>query len=224
MTEPNQDPVGDLDQEPVAQDPEPSNTVKYETYRKTLSEAKRAKAELEELRAWKEEQERLALESSGKKDELVEHWKSKAAETEAALKEKDNALALRSKQDEDSRKFSAFTDALPGKLARKYWGLVDLESIVVDEDGLPLADSVEKAVKAFNETYPEVLSKPNPHNINSPMPKGNDGKVGLTKAEWMKLPPSERSKRVSEISDAADWMKAPPDNYSVNGRHNVVQD
>lgn len=60
--------------------------VAYETYRKTLEEAKRAKAEREELKAKLEELEKAKLEETGQVKELADRLKKENAELQLKFK------------------------------------------------------------------------------------------------------------------------------------------
>ena len=61
--------------------------VKYETYKRTVAEAKKMREQLEAERARSTELEQAKLAAEGKKDELLESYKKQLQEKDAKLKE-----------------------------------------------------------------------------------------------------------------------------------------
>ena len=89
MEEVNQNPVGstqDASGNEVSTDNQPqSDVVKYESYKKVLSEAKNAKERARELEAQLEAKKMAELEAQGNYQEIIEGLKGKLSETESRL-------------------------------------------------------------------------------------------------------------------------------------------
>jgi len=81
------------DQSSVASGETNQDTVKYETYRKVLSEAKSTKAKLAEYEARESEREQAILAEQGKYKEALDNSVKKQNEFKAALEAKDKAFA-----------------------------------------------------------------------------------------------------------------------------------
>ena len=176
------------------------DSVKYDTYRKLLSETKTVKAknsELEaKLKAFEDEKsaaEEKRLSEQGEYKKLLEIERKKSSE----LEEKDKA---REKQLLDGYKLNAVLEKLPGKIASNdYLSFVDLDSIAIDPDsGTVDESSVSQTVNKFLEQHSRLL-------ITDKGSLPNDAPKGVSKPlsvdEWRKLPLSERKKRMNEVKD-----------------------
>ena len=137
-----------------------TDTVKYETYKKVLSEKKRRDDEVRELRETLEKREaedkakaESELEQQNKYKELLD---LRTSELEKAKAEANHMRESR----QQAMKLDSFLESLDSKLPKQYWGLVDLEAIKLNPDTHEVDDgSVASAVEIFRKSYPEVLLK-----------------------------------------------------------------
>jgi len=176
-----------------------SQQVSYDTHRKLLSEKKRRDEELREAR------ERLgrfeAEEKKRTEDELLkqQNYEKIIELKNKELEETTQKLSGMQTQFTDMRKFDAFKKALGnGDIDQKYWGLVDLNEIVIHPESTEIDEmSVTKYVDKFQSQFPEVIKRPSGANMPANAPKG----VGqtLTYEEWKKLPAKEMRARLKEV-------------------------
>lgn len=157
-------------------DEESKDSVAYETHRKLLGEKKswQQRAGDYEARAIAAEakikaEADAALESQGEYKTLLESERAESAK----LREN---IAGRDTEDKQARKLDAFLSAMDGTLKREYWGLVDLESVVVDPGtGEVDAGSVAKSIEVFRNKFPEVITpKHGKAGVPSNFPQGGD--------------------------------------------------
>lgn len=164
---------------------EPSQSVKYETYKRTLNESKKVKSRLEEVEAEKERLKQEILESEGKKDEVIDNLKRRLGETESKLKNAVGTFA-RTKAydaiiDEGVKMGVASTKLLKKAVEDK------LEELDISDDFEPDREQVQRILTDLRNEEPILFSKVAPkigsHQIRT------DGKK----------PASE--KKLSELSD-----------------------
>jgi len=145
------------------------DTVKYDTYRRTVSEAKRAKAELEETRAKLSAFEQQKLEEEGKWREAYEksqnelkEAKSKYAQTMGGVVKGNAMTAIL----DEARKagFQGSRNTLEALVSDK---LADLE---YDDQLRPVQDAVMSAVNGVKEIEPRLFGTDAPkvadHKLN----------------------------------------------------------
>lgn len=120
-------------------DQKKKDSVAYETYRRTLSEAKTFKEKYRELEAVLKQQEEEKLKANNE-------WKALAESREKTLLEAQNRLNEYEKTITDSIKLNAFNRILGGKIkSQEYYSFVDTDKIAynpetkqVDEDSVKL--------------------------------------------------------------------------------------
>lgn len=168
--------------------------VAYETYQRTLDEAKAAKAKAKELEDQlaaianeKAEKERLAAEKAGDTAKLLELERKKREELEGKLSDFTSKETRRTK-------LAAALSGLNGAVDPKFYELIDFDSIVLDETGRPNDLSVQKVVEKFKSEYPEVLKAPNGSKLPSKAPGGGNPPSKIAHAEWLKLPLVDKKK------------------------------
>lgn len=194
MIEANQAPV-----EPSvpgsADEPTPTNKdhVSYETYRRTVNEAKnerearrKLEAELAEIRKRDKAIEEQELAKKGEYEKLLQ------------LREQENQslktqLDTFNAQFKKASKLNAFIKAAGTELDDKWLGLVDVDSIATRPDADNEIDqlSLQTAVETFRKTWPEAF-KPKGSNIPADMPNGTGY---ITESEWRKLTKSEEQRK-----------------------------
>lgn len=144
------------------------DSVKYETYRKTLGEAKKAKAERDELMQRLQELEQGKLQAEGKKDELIESLRKEASEYKNKYSEAVGSFArgraLDAIVDEAVREGCSSTGLLRKVVSDK---LADLD---FDDEFKPNMEQVKLVIDEIKKTEPILFSKQAPkvssHNLN----------------------------------------------------------
>jgi hypothetical protein len=184
---------------PVVEQEVKKDVVAYETHQKLLGEKKRTAEENAELKKRLEALETEKKQSVEAELKAKEDWK-KLYEAEKAEKEK---VALTNTEInarlQNGSKMRAFLDKVNGQVSEGYWGLVDLDSIIVNPDtGLPDDASVQKAAAEFEKKFPEVLKKPG-SNGKIPNNAAQGGGTSLTYDQWKSLPLKEQKARLSEV-------------------------
>ena len=168
--------------------------VKYDSYRKLLGEKKKrdeqlrsALEKLESFEAAQKEREETELKEQNKWKDLV----SLRDEENSKLK---NQLATFQQRQIESLKLDAFLSTIESKVDRKYWGLVDLESIKVNPETHEVDDmSVSQVVETFRKEYPEVLLQKPAGKLPNDAAKSD----GVMNTDTSKLPPKERRKALA---------------------------
>jgi len=178
-----------------------NNSVAYDTYSRTLSEAKKEKSkrreleqELNAMKAREEAEKKAKLEEEGKHKELNAELR-KEVDTE---KEKNINMQNRIN---NSFKIQAFKDALPSKLGNEdFLSFVKLDKIEIDESNIINAESVKVEVDRFMSQYPQLiqndgdeLPSDGPRDLNSNL---------ITTEEWKALPLKEQRARMQEYRKA----------------------
>jgi len=173
-------------------------TFSQEFVDQLMTEKKNASKRAQDAETWKNERE--VRDKETKDAELKKQGKFKEAldEKEKELAGLKDQVAEGKKQRVDSRKLSHFLDGLEGDLKKSYWNLVDIDSIKVDDDGQPMADSVKAAIDKFRVDYPEIIGKKAGPGMNpgDPKPPGS-GKI--SHETWKKLPLKEMKSRLKDV-------------------------
>lgn len=197
MTEVNQAPV-----EPSvpgsADEPTPTNKdhVSYDTYRRTVNEAKnerearrKLEAELAEIRKRDKAIEEQELAKKGEYEKLLQLREQEAK----SLKEQLDAYHAQFKR---ASKLNAFMKAAGTELDDKWLSLVDVDSIATRPDADNEIDqlSVQNAVETFRKTWPEAF-KAKGANIPADMPNGTGY---ITESEWKQLTKAEDKRKYKQ--------------------------
>jgi len=175
--------------------------VSYSSFQKVLGEKKRlsdkhsdALAELAVYKSKDQEQAEKALIEEKKFDEVLSEKQREIDETRGLLDQSTKRLV-------DTHKLTSFLQGLgSSKLESKYYGLVDLEKINLDNEGQIDHDSLNNCVNEFKTEHTRLLINPRtdlPQNHT-----GGKGKKGLTVSEWKSL---KSSKEMRERSNEVDW-------------------
>lgn len=176
---------------------ENKRSVSYETYLKTLDEAKSAKSR---LRALEEEKNKIAeekLKSEGDWKGLLELRESRIKELEGEstqLKEKFTGLNERVTS---SQKLSKVLSKIGGDLDPKYYGLIDISDVKINPETGEIDDmSATKVAENYRTEYAETIKKkfnPNAMGENRPGGQSSDGEF-ISFDKWSKLKYSEQKK------------------------------
>jgi vacuolar-type H+-ATPase subunit I/STV1 len=182
-------PSGTTDGNP----PEPKNDVDaiLAKNKELLEENRKAKNRLAQL-----ESERKKAEEQALKDK--EDYKTLAEQRSADLEAANKRLAEKEAQERDRTKLVAVLEAVGGAVERKYWGLIDLEQVVIDPTtGDVDKTSVAKYVDTFRKEHPALIQTKRSDGLPTDAPKGGAGKI--THEEWLKLPAKEMAKRLPDV-------------------------
>jgi hypothetical protein len=178
----------------------PKESVSYETYRRTVSEAKtereqrrKLEAELTEFRKKEQEAKEADLARRGEFDQVLK------------LREEENqklreSLNVYNERMQKASKLNAFIKAAGADLDDKWLGLVDVDSIVVLPDDEIDQLSVKKTVETFRKTWPEAFKQKS--IIPNDMPNGTGF---ITESEWKKIPSAAERKKYKQ--NQIQWGK-----------------
>jgi hypothetical protein len=132
--------------------------VEYETYRRVLdqrkadqSRARELQAELDRIKAEREEAEAAKLAEQKRFEELYASERKKSEDLTARIKQAETQSAL-------DRKRAAIKTALGGVRKDEYLSFADLDSIVILENGQLDPDTVKAAANKFREAHPELVA------------------------------------------------------------------
>jgi len=172
----------------ASQPTEKKDVVAYDTYRKTLSEAKKAKELLEAERAEKQKLLDEKLASEGKKDELLESYKKKLSEYESKTKKVVGSFSQR-----------VLTAAISQEAARE--GCVNVGDLIALSDMGELVESMDDEFNVDGEKVKELVArakKERAYLFNKTAPSAKTGipTTGVVSKgdEWQKLPLKEQAK------------------------------
>jgi len=196
----HQEVVSDeLATEPVVPKQE-RDSVAYDTYRKVLSEAKKAKAEAEELKKWREEREQAELEQETDLTKKLDYYKSQLTDREQKLKEAEAQRQAFDNERLESTKLAAVLEAVPGSVNRDYWSLFDLNQVTVNPDtGEVDKSSVESLVSGFVKKHQRLIDKPAANHMSANSPNAGVHQGSISVEDWQKLPYAEKMKRKADV-------------------------
>lgn len=166
--------------------------VNYETHKRLLDEKKKAQQELEILRQEKKARDDEDAKKRGDYEQIIKSREEDLQRERAEKQQLKDSIAY-------GRKMNAVVDALGGALDSKWYKLIDVDSVVVHpETGEVDPSSVAKVAETLKKEWPEML-KVAPAGLPSAAPMGTGG---ITRSEWLKLPPSEMKKyKLHQILD-----------------------
>lgn len=174
-----------------------NSPVSYEAHRRLLTEKKKKEEELrvkDELLAKYEleNKERIENELKAKED-----YKKLLEMRDKEIQEKDHKLKSIETEIQESAKFSAFLEAIPGQVPKKYWQMIDTAQIVIDPTtGQPDPGSVKKAAEFFQNTYGELIV--NPGRAKMPNQAASGPVEPMTEELWKSLSPKEKKQRLPD--------------------------
>jgi predicted DNA binding CopG/RHH family protein len=171
--------------------PNTPQTVAYESYAKLLKEKKA----LQERQAALDAETKNAHEQKLKEKEnfkaLLELREKEASEYKSKYESLNTRLA-------SGLKLDAFLKALPGEVDPKFYQLIDIDKILVnDETGMPDKASVLEAAKQFVTDYGTVLVKKS--GATMPNQAASGGTTKLSYDEWLALPKKDMAKRMKDV-------------------------
>ena len=180
-----------VDAETTSQTKQDKDVVAYETYRKTLSEAKKAKEALEAVNAERQKllDEKMAAE--GKKDELIGSKDKRIQELEGKLKKVVGAFGHKQLASVVSQEAAKEGCIDVGALL----ALSDLSAVEVDDEFNVNVEQVRDLVQAVKREKSYLFNKP----VTSA--KTGVPTTGVTKSadDWAKLPLAEQAKLAMKL-------------------------
>jgi hypothetical protein len=189
------------------------DTVKYETYDKTLKRLKKKEAEARDLESRyfelleekkqvdldrkKKEEAKLAEQGEWKKllearERELQDFKEKFENQQSEILERDKVL-------NEATKLQAFINNLPGKVVKDdYLSFVDIDKIAI-ENGKVDSKSVEFVVNDFMKNHPTLFS---PSKITKLPGEAARPSSAITYEEWRRLPLREQKNHLQDIVNA----------------------
>ena len=149
------------------------DVVQYQTYQKVLGEKKKMQEQLGSVQ--KQLDELLAAQKQAEEQKLAENqeFKKLLDLRTQELEKTSNELNSMRAQHANAQKLDAFLGALGGRVDRKYWGLIDLDQVVLDpESGQVDEMSVTKLVESFRAEHGRLIDTPNSKKLPNEFPKG----------------------------------------------------
>lgn len=176
-----------------------SNQVRYETYQKSVSSEKNAKAKLRDTEA--ELNEYKAREAAQQEQDLVA--KGEQMKVIDSLKAENKTIRedLAKKAEDDIRvnKLHGFMSHLgQSKLDPKYLGLVPVEQIEIDDQGKPIQESLTKVVNNFKAEHPRLLIH---QSKDLPGQSPSSGGGSMSYEDWKKLGSSKEMAEKRHLVD-----------------------
>lgn len=153
----DQQSVSDASQASGAQtETKPNDVVKYETYSKVLSEAKKLKEKVKEYESVLQQSHEQKLKEQNEWKQLAEQYKNKLDETSRVLQEQEQSII-------NGLKYQEFEKHLGGRLKNKdYATFVDFEKIVLNPETKQVdPDSVKAVAAEFVKQHPSLVEFPN---------------------------------------------------------------
>jgi len=174
------------------------DSVAYETYRKVLNEKKSRDQALSEAQRKIEEyeQEQRAREEKELRDK--EEFKKLLDIREKELADIKAKLTGIESNVRESRKLDAFLNTLNGTVPREYWGLINIDDIVLNPETNEIDEtSVASAVEKFTKSHARLIDRPGQKTgLPNEAPAGNEP---LTYQEWLNLPAKDMAKRLKDV-------------------------
>lgn len=130
----------------------PNDVVKYETYSKVLSEAKKLKEKVREYETVLQQTQEQKLKEQNEWKQLAEQYKSKLDETSKTLQEQEQSII-------NGLKYQEFEKHLGGRLKKKdYAAFVPFDRIVLNPETKSVdADSVKAAAADFIKEHSALV-------------------------------------------------------------------
>lgn len=165
-----------------------NDTVKYDTYKRTLGEAKKYKSEVETLKSRLSELEQSQLSAEGKKDELIDSLKKQNNDLNSKLSQAVGNFAKSKVHEVMMSEASKLGCQDPELLIRAYGS--DLDAIDFDDSFNPDREQIIMTLNKVKTERPFLFSKPGPkvanHNLNPDGIKDPEPKV-LSKMDTNQL-------------------------------------
>ena len=142
-----------------------NDVVKYETYSKVLSEAKKLKEKVKEYESVLEQSKEQKLKEQNEWKALAEQYKHKLDETSSVLQEQERSII-------NGLQYQVFEKHLGGRLKKKdYASFVDFDRIVLNPETKAVETDSAKVVAAeFLKQYSELVELPSSGKLPNQAP------------------------------------------------------
>lgn len=139
----------------VAPEPKSSDVVKYETYTRVLSEAKKLKEKVRDYETALEQAKEKELKEKEEWKVIAEQYKSKLDQAQSVLHEQESSI-------NNGLKYQEFEKHLGGRLKKKdYASFVDFDKIILNPETKSVDSESAKVVAAeFLKQYSELVELP----------------------------------------------------------------
>jgi hypothetical protein len=151
----------------VAPEPKTSDVVKYETYKRVLSEAKMLKEKVREYETTLQQTQEQKLKEQNEWKALAEQYKAKLDQTSNVLQEQERSIV-------NGLKYHEFEKHLGGKLKNQdYATFVDFDRIVLNPETKKVDEDSAKAVAAdFVKRHSSLVEFAGQGRLPNDAPKG----------------------------------------------------
>ncbi len=126
------------------------DVVKYDTYRRAMSDVVKLKEKVAQYEAVSKQREEEELRRKGDLEQIISSKDQELNQTRSKLQE---LLEMQT----NTVKLTTFLDALGARVPKKYWNMIPLDQMQLDESGDLDKGSVQKAVEYFRREYSEVI-------------------------------------------------------------------
>lgn len=158
-----------------------TNSVKYDTYKRTVGEAKKYKSQVDELRQKLTQFEQGQLQAEGKKDELIDNLRKQNSELNSKLSKAVGNFAKSKVYETMLKEASKLGCQDPDLVLKAYAD--ELETIDFDDSFNPDTEQIRATLTKVREERPYLFSKEAPkianHQIKTQSVSGETGKKSL---------------------------------------------
>lgn len=168
------------------------DSVAYDTYRRTLSEAKKFKSELAQIRAERDALQEAKLEAEGNKDALIESLRKQAEEARSQLKESKDKFAYRSVSEQISRE-AISQGCKDANVLMNLLSDEDYNSLEIGDDYSVNQDDLKRLIESSKKRYENIaLFGKGSANVQSVVPQKGTNAAAVDRSKMS----------VEELSDA----------------------
>ncbi len=161
-------------------------SVSYDTHRKLLGQRKNDQSTIKEL------SDALDVfrnaESAANEQKAIEkgNFEKVLADRDVKLKNTEEQYNNLKGEIDRARKLNAFDQALGAKIKHEdFYNFVDTDSISLDENGVPMKETVEQVVNSFKERYGDtLLVKTEVAKLPGDAPGNTTFQTGTKKNDW----------------------------------------
>ena len=176
-----------------------SGTVSRDAYDRSVTSEKNLRKQNETLQARLNQFEAEKAELENKKLLDEKNYKELVDKQKKQIDELTGSNKTLLEQRDNTRKLTSFVGLMQEKglsMEPKYFELVPIDSIKINNDGTIDHTSVAEAVKNFQTEHPKLLAQPTTFPPNGKTGNGPGKKMSM--AEWQQLPYAEKEKAWKE--------------------------
>ena len=178
---------------------EKKDSVQYETYRRTVGEAKKAKEKARDLEARLAEFEAKEKEREEKELADQQNWKQLLENREAELAKANERLNHLEGSVSNAIKRDYFLSALNGNVPKEYHGLIPLDKIALDPETRQVDEmSLNSALEEFRKVHHRIIDTSDVSKLPNKAPNGKASGTLDPKGNFNDLSPQEQARRLAE--------------------------